>query len=315
MPNRVVREGLLDSEQVNNLSDSAFRFFTHLLLAADDAGRMDGRIDILRARCFPVGSRRASDVQKLLEETVAQNLVRPYSVRGKPYVQVMKWRKTTKTATSKFPSDSGSFGIEWVTLDTRDGEAEFVTTSLGVANPMPIPSAPHADGIGTPSAPHADGVPMGSRPIRTETETKPKSESGGSPARAANPKRQPTDDHSVLVRHFCSAWSVRHQGTKYAFDGAKDGKAVQWLLDNAGTLAEAKRVVDAYLADPDPWLATKGHSLSFLRSQFNAVRGRLSAPAQAASDNGFVRAPIDEAELAEMFAQIKPPADAGTEQT
>lgn len=145
MPNRLIREGFLDSEAIHALSDAAECFFHRLMLAADDAGRMDGRVEILRARLFPLDiSRRASDVEKTLAECVAHGLVIPYVWHGNRYLQIAKWQRSSPCVTSKFPWNDGSFRIHYVKVDTRDGEKDFVASSV----PIAIPSARDTDGIG-----------------------------------------------------------------------------------------------------------------------------------------------------------------------
>ena len=153
MPNRLVREGFLDSEAIHSLSDAAECFFHRLMLAADDAGRMDGRVEILRARLFPLDlSRRASDVEKTLAECVGNGLVIPYQWKGQRFVQITKWQRCSPCVTSKFPWSDGSYKIVYRKVDTRDGEKDFVATSM--------PCARDGDGIETvipPIAGDGDG--------------------------------------------------------------------------------------------------------------------------------------------------------------
>lgn len=145
MPNRLIREGFLDSEAIHALSDAAECFFHRLMLAADDAGRMDGRVEILRARLFPLDlSRRASDVEKTLSECVKQGLVIPYEWKGQRFLQISKWQRSSPCVTSKFPWSDGSFRITYVKVETRDGEKDFAATSVGIGNP----SARDTDPIG-----------------------------------------------------------------------------------------------------------------------------------------------------------------------
>lgn len=147
MPNRLIREGFLDSEPVNKLTDPAECFFHRLMLAADDAGRMDGRVDILRSRLFPLDlGRRASDVEKQLEETVKEGLVIPYTWDSRPFLQCSKWQRCSPCATSKFPWKDGSHAILYVKRDTRDGLKEFVSSSL--LDGIHIPSVTHINGKG-----------------------------------------------------------------------------------------------------------------------------------------------------------------------
>jgi hypothetical protein len=144
MPNRLVREGFLDSEAVHALSDAAECFYHRLLLAADDAGRMDGRVEVLRARLFPLdSSRRASDVEKCLAECLQQALVIPYEWDRRRLLQLTKWQRVSPCKTSRYPWKDGSFDFTYTKLQTRDGVRDYVTTSI----PIPIPSLSHTDGI------------------------------------------------------------------------------------------------------------------------------------------------------------------------
>jgi hypothetical protein len=53
LPNRILREAILTSRAVSGLSDSGQIFYRCLMSVADDYGRFEADIDILRARCFP----------------------------------------------------------------------------------------------------------------------------------------------------------------------------------------------------------------------------------------------------------------------
>lgn len=160
MPNRIVRDGFLDSEAINALGDAAECFYHRLLLAADDAGRMDGRVEMLRARLFPLSSRRASDVEKQLSECVAKGLVIPYEWNGKPFVQLAKWQRCSPCVTSKYPWKDGSHRIEYVRRETRDGDKEFVVSSLS-----------HTEGIAHPLDPLSHECPETETYTKTETKT------------------------------------------------------------------------------------------------------------------------------------------------
>lgn len=167
MPNRLIRDGFLDSEAIHALSDAAECFFHRLLLAADDAGRMDGRVEILRARLFPLDlSRRASDVEKTLNECIAQGLVIPYEWDGKRCLQISRWQKCSPSLTSKYPDQCGAFKIAFSRIETRDGEKDFVTSSLsgngGVNGGEPIRNPGEYSGKGY--ARDTDGMPMGCDP-------------------------------------------------------------------------------------------------------------------------------------------------------
>jgi len=179
MPNRIVRVGFLDSEAIHALSDAAECFYHRLMLAVDDAGRFDARIEILRSILFPLDSgRRRGDVENHLRECVGVSLVYTYEWNKKPFLQLTRWQRCGKAVQSRFPDRDGGYAINYVELETRDGRKEFVASSLPM-DPMPMPCPPHADGVerqikktntgtytntetgtggGFASPPHADGV-------------------------------------------------------------------------------------------------------------------------------------------------------------
>lgn len=161
MPNRIFRDGFVDSEAVNALSDWSHRLYSNLLVRCDDAGRFDGRIEYIRSHLFPLGTgHRIEDFHKAIGELSGQRLIIQYSFSEKPYIQITKWQRCGKAERSKFPWTNGSFAIEYVTRETRDGEKEFVASSL--IDPVSIPLSPHEDRVQAESN------------TKTETETKTK---------------------------------------------------------------------------------------------------------------------------------------------
>lgn len=167
MPNRVIRDGFVDSESVCALSDWAHRVYSNLLVKCDDAGRFDGRIEFLRSQLFPLGTpRRNTDFEKALAELAQPKdesgrtlpaLVVSYHHAGKPYLQLTKAARSSPCITSRYPWSDGSHKIEYVKLSTRDGDRDFVSTSLS------MPSVSHTHGI--------EGLSAGSPETETETET------------------------------------------------------------------------------------------------------------------------------------------------
>lgn len=115
MPTRIVREGILDSDAVNQLSDRAEIFYRRLMSVVDDYGRFDGRLVFLRVRVFPLQLDRwpLADVEEALEECSSillsngDPLVTTYEVEGRPYVQINNFGQRQRSA-SKFPAPDGS---------------------------------------------------------------------------------------------------------------------------------------------------------------------------------------------------------------
>lgn len=131
MPNRILRDGFVDSEAVCALSDWAHRAYSNLLVKCDDAGRFDGRVEILRSHLFPLGTnKRSEDFTKTLDEMESRKLILRYEFDGKPYIQITKWQKCGKAESSRFPWRDGSHRIEYRQRETRDGPKDFVSTSI-----------------------------------------------------------------------------------------------------------------------------------------------------------------------------------------
>lgn len=131
MADRLFREGFLDSEKVNALTDFAERLFVRLILAADDAGRLDGRIAILRAKARPLDSaRRDKDYEAALAEIYKAELAFPYEFDGRPYVQITRHQHSTPALMSKFPNHKGDYAITVVSKPSPKGVKKYVSESL-----------------------------------------------------------------------------------------------------------------------------------------------------------------------------------------
>jgi uncharacterized phage protein (TIGR02220 family) len=155
MPNRVIRDGFLDSEAIDGLSPEAECLYHRLLLACDDGGRMDGRPTIIAAKCYPL--RRQVDEKAIapwLSEVSKAGLLYFYTWDSKPYIQITKWQRCSNSQMSKYPDQKGLYRIVFVKLDTRLGQKEFVESSvLSHADPIRIPSDPIGIPPGCPPEP------------------------------------------------------------------------------------------------------------------------------------------------------------------
>lgn len=132
MPNRIVREGILSSEAVNELDWREECFFRRLLNVVDDWGRYDARAAILRSACYPLAIDRmgVSDVQGCLSRCVALGLVREYEAGGKSYIEVANFRQRTRSA-SKYPEPPWQTNDGHVTdkCQTDDGHVSVTCQS------------------------------------------------------------------------------------------------------------------------------------------------------------------------------------------
>ena len=102
MPNRVLRPWL-DSEAVNSLTDQAEVFFVRLIQGADDFGRFHGSPMLLKSLLYPLKNKRAADMPRLVAACEKAGLIASYEVKGKRYIQILKFRQRLRKMKSDFP--------------------------------------------------------------------------------------------------------------------------------------------------------------------------------------------------------------------
>ena len=113
MPARVIREEILSSDSLSQVSLEADLLFRSLILVADDFGRLDGRVAMVRLKCFPL---RSSVTEKKVTQWLAELTsipgappIRCYAVEGRPYIQLTGWEKhrgkSRRASKSKFPEE------------------------------------------------------------------------------------------------------------------------------------------------------------------------------------------------------------------
>ena len=123
MPNRVIREGFLDSEKINKLSESEQNFFTRLMLIVDDYGRFDARPELLKSKCYPVTDKRLTMVSNMLTKLNKTGLVKLYSVNGKDYLEIVEYNQRLRQKREKYPSPE-SEGVSNVLADVSNMSVE-----------------------------------------------------------------------------------------------------------------------------------------------------------------------------------------------
>ena len=106
MPNRILKESICTSDQVSQLSWFEEALFYRLIVNADDYGRFDGRVPIIRSRLFPLKDVRDKQIEDALEALSSVELVEVYVVDGKPFVRLTGWDKhqTIRAKKSKYPA-------------------------------------------------------------------------------------------------------------------------------------------------------------------------------------------------------------------
>jgi hypothetical protein len=132
MPNRLLKEGIVDSSLIDNLTSEEEVFFYRLLVVSDDFGRMDARSAILKSRCFPLKDFKLEKIDNWLRSIVRQGLATMYKVDEKPYLQILKWEQRVRSK-GKYPSPDGSQPIDIVqTFDSNSLTDDGLGKGLGM---------------------------------------------------------------------------------------------------------------------------------------------------------------------------------------
>ena len=106
MPNRIIKESICTSEEIDLLDSEQEVFFYRLMVVVDDFGLMDARLSILKAKCYPLKSIEINSIQLNLARLQAVGLVRLYQVDGKPYLSITNWAKhqQIRAKRAKYPT-------------------------------------------------------------------------------------------------------------------------------------------------------------------------------------------------------------------
>ena len=109
MPNRLLRDGITTSDRIESLSCEAEVCFYRLLVVCDDYGRMDARIPIIKAQCFPLrDSATHEKIERWLTELAIAKLIMRYTHDGKPLLAIDKWEQRVRSrAKYAGPTDDG----------------------------------------------------------------------------------------------------------------------------------------------------------------------------------------------------------------
>ena len=108
MPNRIIKESICTSEDLDKLSPQAEILFYRLIVKADDYGAYYGNESIVKSTCFPLRSDaiKSHQVKSWLSELASAGLIRIYEASdGRRYIQFSKWDKhqQIRAKKRKFP--------------------------------------------------------------------------------------------------------------------------------------------------------------------------------------------------------------------
>jgi len=104
MPTRLIREGIINSDRINELDWAGEVFYRRLLNKVDDHGLYDARPSVLRTSLYPlrVDRVREADCSRWLAMCEKAGLIVLYEADNKPYLKVLDTRWQTRSE-PKYP--------------------------------------------------------------------------------------------------------------------------------------------------------------------------------------------------------------------
>ena len=107
MPNRILKERICKSKDINSLGWFEEVLFYRLMVVADDYGRFDGDVAIIKGSCFPLKKDLTErQIDKALDKLSIAGMVFLYETEGgETILQLTAWEKhqTVRAKNSKYP--------------------------------------------------------------------------------------------------------------------------------------------------------------------------------------------------------------------
>ncbi len=106
MPNRIIKESICYSEDINKMAWFEECLFYRLWTHCDDYGRFDARPAILKGKLFPLKDRLTlKDIESALFKLADIGCVKLYKCDGKPYLYLPSWEvhQNIRAKRSKYP--------------------------------------------------------------------------------------------------------------------------------------------------------------------------------------------------------------------
>jgi len=121
MPNRIIKESICTSENIDALTPFQETVFVRLMVNCDDYGRFDGRAKILSSRLFPLKDITPEEMEDAVEALVKADLATVYQVDGKPFIHLKSWEKhqQTRASKSKYPAPDESICNQLLSDDSK----------------------------------------------------------------------------------------------------------------------------------------------------------------------------------------------------
>ena len=172
MGNRIIKESICTSENIDALTYFEEAFFYRLIVNCDDYGRMDARAKILKARLFPLKQITEEQIAAALASLQRESLIILYHREGRPYIQLRTWSKhqNIRAKKSKYPEPDGSEILSVGEYEKRQIPTdEFVSEHLN-SNEYECPRNPIQSNTNSNPNTNTNPIPQSGDVRRKETD-------------------------------------------------------------------------------------------------------------------------------------------------
>lgn len=116
MPTRRISDKICRSEDYKAMTLFQRDLFWRLIVNADDFGRFDGRLNILKGALYPLDSVTDKSVDEGLKGLATLGIVDLYEVDGRPYLRIINWLtyQQQRAAKSKYPAPNVDNSVDKV---------------------------------------------------------------------------------------------------------------------------------------------------------------------------------------------------------
>lgn len=137
MPNRLIKESICTSDNLDKLSWFEEVFFFRLIVNCDDFGRMDARPAIIRSRLFPLKTVTDTQVKQALQSLRSAGIIDLYEVDGRSFLQMRTWEKhqNVRAKKSKYPAPNSGMQASEIICKQMHANVPVIQS-----NPNPIQS-------------------------------------------------------------------------------------------------------------------------------------------------------------------------------
>jgi hypothetical protein len=146
VPTRLLREGILSSERVDQLEWQAEVFYRRLMSKVDDHGLYDARLSMLRSSLYPlrVDRVREADISRWMATCQKAGLIVLYEAGGKPFLRMLDtgWDESSKP---KYPLPPENICKQVLTTESKSTVVVGVVEDVGGSGSAPNGARPAPD--------------------------------------------------------------------------------------------------------------------------------------------------------------------------